>query len=169
LPTTTKGKKMTTTEAERLRLLQRLEEVLGPDEATTLMDHLPPLGWSDVATKHDLAANRVLTKSDLDLGLAEFRIEMGEFRTEIREEFAEFRTEMRGEFRSFQIEMRGEMADFREEMRGEMADFREEMRGEMAALRVEMHQGFRNQILALVSLMFAMMALYTGLVVTFLR
>ena len=127
---------MTTTEAERLRLLQRLEEVLGPDEATTLMDHLPPLGWSDVATKHDLAANRVLTKSDLDLGLAEFRIEMGEFRTEIREEFAEFRTEMRGE---------------------------------MAALRVEMHQGFRNQILALVSLMFAMMALYTGLVVTFLR
>ena len=149
---------MTTTEAERLRLLQRLEEVLGPDEATTLMDHLPPLGWSDVATKHDLAANRVLTKSDLDLGLAEFRIEMGGFRTEIREEFAEFRTEMRGE-----------MAALRVEMRGEMADFRGEMRGEMAALRVEMHQGFRNQILALVSLMFAMMALYTGLVVTFLR
>jgi hypothetical protein len=153
-----KGKKMTTTEAERLRLLQRLEEVLGPDEATTLMDHLPPLGWSDVATKHDLAANRVLTKSDLDLGLGEFRIEFGEFRTEIREEFAEFRTEIRGE-----------MADFRTEIRGEMADFRDEMRGEMAALRVEMHQGFRNQILALVSLMFAMMALYTGLVVTFLR
>ena len=149
---------MTTTEAERLRLLQRLEEVLGPDEATTLMDHLPPLGWSDVATKHDLAANRVLTKSDLDLGLGEFRIEFGEFRTEIREEFAEFRTETRGE-----------MADFRTEIRGEMADFRDEMRGEMAALRVEMHQGFRNQILALVSLMFAMMALYTGLVVTFLR
>jgi len=45
---------MTTTEAERLRLLHRLEEVLGPDEASTLMDHLPPLGWSDVATKHDL-------------------------------------------------------------------------------------------------------------------
>ena len=87
---------MTTTEAERLRLLQRLEEVLGPDEATTLMDHLPPLGWSDVATKHDLAANRVLTKSDLDLGLGEFRIEFGGFRTEIREEFAEFRTEIRG-------------------------------------------------------------------------
>ena len=127
---------MTTTEAERLRLLQRLEEVLGPDEATTLMDHLPPLGWSDVATKHDLAANRVLTKSDLDLGLGEFRIEFGEFRAE---------------------------------MRGEMAEFKSEMRGEMAALRAEMHQGFRNQTLALVSLMFAMMALYTGLVVTVLR
>ena len=138
---------MTTTEAERLRLLQRLEEVLGPDEATTLMDHLPPLGWSDVATKHDLDANRVLTKSDLDLGLNEFRLEFGEFRAEMHQEFAEFRVEMRGE----------------------MADFKAEMRSEMAALRVEMHQGFRNQILALVSLMFAMMALYTGLVVTILR
>lgn len=149
---------MTTTEAERLRLLQRLEEVLGPDEATTLMDHLPPLGWSDVATKHDLAANRVLTKSDLDLGLGEFRIEFGEFRAEMRGEMADFKAEMRQEF-----------VEFRDEMRGEMAEFKSEMRGEMAALRAEMHQGFRNQTLALVSLMFAMMALYTGLVVTVLR
>ncbi|MFM7062657.1 MAG: hypothetical protein ACKO04_04075 [Actinomycetes bacterium] len=156
---------MTTTEAERLRLLQRLEEVLGPDEASTLMDHLPPLGWSDVATKGDLAANRVLTKTDLDIGLAEFRIEMTEFRSEVRGELAEFREEF-GEFRTG---MRAEMADFRDEMRAEMADFRTEMRAEMTALRVDMHQGFRNQILALVSLMFAMMALYTGLVVAVLR
>ena len=156
---------MTTTEAERLRLLQRLEEVLGPDEATTLMDHLPPLGWSDVATKHDLDANRVLTKSDLDLGLNEFRLEFGEFRAEMHQEFAEFRVEMRHEMADFKAEMRGEMA----EMRQELVDFKAEMRSEMAALRVEMHQGFRNQILALVSLMFAMMALYTGLVVTILR
>lgn len=138
---------MTTTEAERLRLLQRLEEVLGPDEATTLMDHLPPLGWNDVATKHDLAANRVLTKSDLDVGLAEFRIEMGEFKRELREEFTEFRSEIRGE----------------------MTEFRDEIRRDMADLRSEMHIGFRNQTLAMVSIMFAMLAVYTGLVVTFLR
>ena len=149
---------MTTTEAERLRLLQRLEEVLGPDEATTLMDHLPPLGWNDVATKHDLAANRVLTKSDLDLGLAEFRIEMGEFKRELSDELAGFRADIRGE-----------MADFRDEMRGEMVDFRDEIRRDMADLRSEMHIGFRNQTLAMVSIMFAMLAIYTGLVVAFLR
>ena len=45
---------MAITEESRHRLYQRLEEVLGPEQATTLMEHLPPAGWADVATKRDL-------------------------------------------------------------------------------------------------------------------
>lgn len=45
---------MTITEESRHRMYQRLEAVLGPDEAATLMEHLPPVGWADVATKRDL-------------------------------------------------------------------------------------------------------------------
>ena len=43
-------------ERARHRLFERLEAVLGPDEAAILMEHLPPVGWADVATKRDLDA-----------------------------------------------------------------------------------------------------------------
>ena len=43
-------------ERSRHQLYLRLEEALGPDAATTLMEHLPPVGWADVATKRDLDA-----------------------------------------------------------------------------------------------------------------
>ncbi len=45
---------MAITEKSRHELYRRLEEILGPDQATTLMEHLPPVGWADVATKDDL-------------------------------------------------------------------------------------------------------------------
>jgi hypothetical protein len=45
---------MAISEESRHRLYQRLEAVLGHDEATVLMEHLPPVGWADVATKRDL-------------------------------------------------------------------------------------------------------------------
>jgi len=41
-------------ERSRHQLYQRLQEVLGAEEATTLMEHLPPGGTSRLATKDDL-------------------------------------------------------------------------------------------------------------------
>lgn len=47
---------MTTDDRARLQLLRRLEEVLGPAEAETLVTHLPPQPWPELATKADLLA-----------------------------------------------------------------------------------------------------------------
>lgn len=52
---------MAVDERARHELHRKLEQVLGADEAATLMSHLPPVGWADVATKHDV----ILLKQDL--------------------------------------------------------------------------------------------------------
>ena len=60
---------MTISEQSRHQLYRRLEEVLGADEAAVLMEHLPPVGWADVATKRDIDGLAAATKRDID-GLA---------------------------------------------------------------------------------------------------
>ena len=59
-------------ERSRHALYQRLEHVLGRDEAETLMEHLPPVGWSDVVTRRDLDALR----TELHAETSSIRVEM---------------------------------------------------------------------------------------------
>lgn len=49
-------------EARRYELHEAARRTLGDAPGDTLMEMLPPVGWADVATKHDLAA----TKRDLE-------------------------------------------------------------------------------------------------------
>jgi hypothetical protein len=87
---------MATTEHARHRLYQRLNELIGSDEADTLMELLPPTGWADVATKHDLAHqtevlnarfDRLDEKIDVHAQLAEARLmtEIAGLRTELHQ------------------------------------------------------------------------------------
>lgn len=46
---------MTIDERTRHEMYLGLEEKLGTGVADALMQHLPPVGWAEVATKHDLA------------------------------------------------------------------------------------------------------------------
>jgi len=74
---------MAITEGQRHHLFQRLEEVLGTEEATTLMEHLPPVGWADVATKADLDHQRALTKADLDGARTDLKGDIDQLRGEL--------------------------------------------------------------------------------------
>ena len=64
---------MTIDERSRHELYARLRDALGEEAATTLMEHLPPVGWADVATKRDLDIQLESLESKL---LAGFRAEI---------------------------------------------------------------------------------------------
>jgi hypothetical protein len=64
-------------EAARREMHSRLVDVLGRDVADVLMEHLPPSGWGDLATRQDLDMLRI-----------ELRSEIAELRADLRTEFA---------------------------------------------------------------------------------
>ena len=82
----------------RLNLHRKLEAVLGNEEADTLMAHLPPVTWNEVATKDDLDTLGTTVRSEMHVMGTELRTEMHVMGTELRTEmhigFAELRTEM---------------------------------------------------------------------------
>ena len=82
-------------EQRRARLARRLEQVLGREEAETLMAQLPPYDWPDLATKQDLA--------------------------ELRGDMEQLRTDFKGEIEQLRTELKGDMAQLRGEMSLEMA------------------------------------------------
>jgi hypothetical protein len=73
---------MAADDRSRLNLYQKLESILGTEEADTLMAHLPPLTWNQIATKSDLdhLHNRLTTelRAEMNVGFAALRAEMVE-------------------------------------------------------------------------------------------
>jgi hypothetical protein len=124
------------TDRQRLKLLRTLETVIGPEDASTLMDHLPPVTWANVATiDHVSVVGDQTTKA--------LRGEMQVLSTQLRSEMHTLSTELRGELNELRVELQSEIA------------------GQVARLEVTVERGFRRQILALGTLGTAWFAIAT--------
>ncbi len=138
---------MSITDRQRLKLLRTLETVIGPEDASTLMDHLPPVTWANVATiDHVSVVGDQTTKA--------LRGEMQVLSTQLRSEMHTMSTQLRSEMHTMSTELRGELNELRVELQSEIA-------GQVARLEVTVERGFRRQILALGTLGTAWFAIAT--------
>jgi len=65
---------MAVTEGRRHRLYTKFEEVIGAEEASTVMELLPPVGWADVATKDQVRADLQIVENRLRVEIADLRV-----------------------------------------------------------------------------------------------
>ena len=128
-------------EGQRLALLNRLCEVLGEEEANTLIDSPPPVYWEQLATKGDLAASEQRLGNEMRSGFAKVYGELHSIRTETAAEFKSLRTETAAEFKSLRTETAAEFA----KIYGELHSIRTETAAEFKNVRSEMALQFARQ------------------------
>lgn len=84
---------MATTQAQRASLFNTLAELMGTEDAETLMQQLPPGSWDTMATKDDLQVLGATLATTFTAALAEFRVEVtnafAELRVDVANGFAE--------------------------------------------------------------------------------
>ena len=108
---------MAVTESERYELYQVLVEKLGAEGAQTLMEHLPPTGWSEVATKHDFDHQRALFRADLAQHRADTRAQLDQHRAETRAQLDQHRADTRAQLDQHRAQTSAELQELRGEIR----------------------------------------------------
>lgn len=70
-------------ESRRLALVSRLSEVLGEEEARTLIECLPPVRWEQLATKDDVKASEERIRTEMNGKFARVDAEFARVHTRI--------------------------------------------------------------------------------------
>jgi hypothetical protein len=122
------------TEQNKRRLHARLCEVIGTEEADILMEQLPPITWTEFATKRDLDELRIATKHDID----ELRIA-----TKHDIEFSAIAT--RTDLEQVITKTRTDLEKSIMEVKHSVETTKLELTGSILELTATMERGFRNQ------------------------
>ncbi|MFM7095232.1 MAG: hypothetical protein ACKOA5_02795 [Actinomycetota bacterium] len=99
--------------------------------ADIIMEHLPPEGWGDLATKKELAEQGLLLRRDFETQGLLLRRDLETQGQLLRSEFAlgmsELRRELTEKVSELRIELKGELADVRSDINAAVERFGKEM------------------------------------------
>lgn len=119
----TKGAILASTEQNKRRLHARLCEVIGTEEADILMEQLPPITWTEFATKRDLDELRIATKHDIEFSAIATRTELKQVITKTRTDLEKSIMEVKHSVETTKLKLTGSILE----------------------LTATMERGFRNQ------------------------
>ena len=123
----------------------------GTEVANIIMNHLPPTGWSDRATRRDLSETALVLRSEL-------KSEIADLRDELKSEISGLRDELKSEISGLRDELKSEVSGLRSELKSEISGLRDELKSEISGLRNEMHRGFASMFKWVVGTMIGMSA-----------
>ena len=130
----TKGATLAFTEQNKRRLHARLCEVIGTEEADILMEQLPPITWTEFATKRDLDELRIATKHDIEFSAIATRTELEQVITKTRNDLENLIFQTRTDLEKSIMEVKHSVETTKLELTGSILE-----------LTATMERGFRNQ------------------------
>ncbi|MGH8895956.1 MAG: hypothetical protein ACRDZ4_02770 [Egibacteraceae bacterium] len=155
---------MTVDERARHELFGRLEDVLGAEHAVTLMEHLPPVGWADVATKHDLSAEVGLVRRDLAAVEERLNLRIDGVRQELDSKLGSEIGSVRHEIGALEQRLGADIGALGQKLDSDIGSVRQEIitakQETVALLRAEISDGLTAQTR---TLMFAVLGALTSM------
>jgi hypothetical protein len=152
----TKGATLAFTEQNKRRLHARLCEVIGPEEADILMEQLPPITWTEFATKRDIDELRIATKHDIDELRIATKHDIDELRIATkhdiefsaiatRTDLEQVITKTRNDLENLIFQTRTDLEKSIMEVKHSVETTKLELTGSILELTATMERGFRNQ------------------------
>ena len=141
----TKGATLAFTEQNKRRLHARLCEVIGTEEADILMEQLPPITWTEFATKRDLDELRIATKHDIEFSAIATRTDLEQMITKSKAGLEQAFTKTRTDLEQLIFQTRTDLEKSIMEVKHSVETTKLELTGSILELTPTMERGFRNQ------------------------
>jgi hypothetical protein len=152
----TKGATLAFTEQNKRRLHARLCEVIGTEEADILMEQLPPITWTEFATKRDLDELRnsfrrhleeqsVGLKHDIEFSAIATRTGLEQMITKSKADLEQVITKTRTDLEKSIFQMQTDLEKSIIEVKHSVETTKLELTGSILELTATMERGFRNQ------------------------